>query len=92
MSDVPIEAPDLSRYNNMGLNIPAEAVLNTSGGVAYDFSDNPSRFFIAQSDGNVTFVSSKGTTGTMVVLSNIKYPIRLRSIDVLTSADLICCW
>ena len=50
MSDIPTEAPDLNRYNNMGLSTPGEAVLNTSGGAAYDFTGNACRFFIAQSD------------------------------------------
>jgi hypothetical protein len=92
MSDIPSEAPDLNRYNNMGLSTPAEAVLNTIGGVAYDFTTNACRFFIAQSDGNVTFTSHKGSSATTSVLANIKYPIRVATIDVSTSADLLCCW
>lgn len=91
MSDTPIYAPNFGTYAP-SKNAPAESGINTIGGVAYDFADNPCRFFIAQSNGTVVFKSFFNEDLTVAVLANIKYPIRLSIIDGSTSADLLCLW
>jgi hypothetical protein len=91
MSDTPATAPDFNTYA-IGKSSPAEDGLNTTSSTLYDFSDNPCRFFIAQSNGNVNYTSAKGSTLTISVLANIKYPIRISTIIATTSADLLCLW
>lgn len=91
MSDTPPKAPDFNSYA-VGKSSPAEDGLNTASTTAYDFADNPCRFFIAQGNGDVDYTSPRGSTLHTSVLANVKYPIRLASIINTTSADLLCLW